>query len=98
MPGITNNEAFDLIKSINVTKATGPDGISPKLLHEAGYAIVPSLTRLFNLSITSNKFPNIWKEANVLPLFKKGDKTDINNYRPVSLLSCVGKLLERIIF
>ena len=94
----TEQEVSDLIKCIDTTKATGPDGISPKLLHEAGDAIVPSLTKLLNLSLSSAKIPLCWKTANVLPLFKKGDKTDINNYRPVSLLSSVSKILERVVF
>ena len=80
------------------SKATGPDGIGPKLLREAGAAIVPSLTKLFNLCLTTSKMPKMWKHANVIPLHKKSDKCDFNNYRPVSLLSCVSKLLERIIF
>ena len=87
-----------MLKSLDTTKATGPDGISPKLLYEAGYSIVPSLTKLFNLCLTNSKFPSMWKLANVLPLRKKGDASDFNNYRPVSLLSCTSKLLERIVF
>ena len=96
----TEEEVNDLLKCIDTTKATGPDGISPKLLYEAGASIVPSLTKLINLSLSTSKVPNYkdWKIANVIPLFKKGDKHERNNYRPVSLLSCVSKILERIVF
>ena len=94
----TENEVLDLIKSIDSSKATGPDGLSPRLLHEANISIVPSLTRLLNLSLSTSKVPRQWKHANVIPLFKKGDPSDINNYRPVSLLPCVSKILERIVF
>ncbi len=94
----TEEEVFDYLKCIDPTKATGPDEISPKLLKEAGITIVPSLTRLINLSLKLCKVPTKWKIANVLPLFKKGRKTDPNNYRPVSLLSCVSKILERVVF
>ena len=94
----TEKEVHDVLKCIDTTKATGPDGISPKLLHEAGASIVPSLTKLINLSLSSSKVPSDWKIANVIPLFKKGDKHERNNYRPVSLLSCVSKILERIVF
>ena len=94
----TEQDVQDLLKCIDVSKATGPDGISPKLLHEAGASIVPSLTRLINMSLSSGKVPDDWKIANVIPLFKKGDQHDRNNYRPVSLLSCVNKILERIVF
>ena len=60
--------------------------------------IVPSLTKLFNKSFGSEKVPKLWKEANITPLHKKGNKDDVNNYKPVSLLSCVGKILDRIVF
>ena len=95
---ITERDISDLIKNIDVSKATGPDLISPRMLKQAGDAIVPSLTKLFNLSLQIGRFPNSWKLAHVTPLFKKNDKTVIDNYRPVSLLSCTGKLLERAIF
>ena len=94
----TEEEVADQLKALDTSKATGPDGISPKLLYEAGAGIVPSLTRLINLSLVSGKVPSSWKEANVIPLHKKGDKSSLNNYRPVSLLSCVSKILERIVF
>ena len=94
----TEQEVYDLIRSVDPSKATGPDGINPRLLKEAGLCIVPSLTRLINLSLSKAIVPKRWKLANVTPLFKKGEKNDTNNYRPVSLLSCVSKILERIVF
>jgi hypothetical protein len=94
----TEQDVFDQLKALDISKATGPDGISPKLLFEAGHSIVPSLTRLINLSLSSKAVPKKWKEANVLPLFKKGDKSNVNNYHPVSLLSCPGKILEKVVF
>ena len=50
------------------------------------------------MSLQLGQFPTIWKEANVTPVYKKNDRQDDNNYRPISLLSCLGKLLERIVF
>ena len=94
----TEKEISDLIKSIDPSKATGCDGISPQLLKLAADSIVPSLTRLINLSLQTCRVPKLWKEANVLPLFKKGDRSDINNYRPVSILPCASKILEKIIY
>ena len=52
------------------------------------------LSDLFNFSLTSGKVPLIWKEANVTPIFKKDDPSVISNYRPISLLSTVGKVLK----
>jgi hypothetical protein len=95
---VTEQEVLDLIKNIVVSKSAGADGVTAKLLKEAGRAIVPSLTRLFNLALEKSKFPLAWKKANVTPIFKKDDRTKINNYRPVSLLSCTSKLFERVIF
>ena len=71
---------------------------SPRLLKEAGRSIAASLARLFNLSIQQGVFPAIWKLANVLPIFKKGDPSTTSNYRPVSLLSRIATIFERIIF
>ena len=94
----TEQDVHDLIKCLDTSKSSGPDGISPRLLKEAGMSIVPSLTKLINLSLSKAEVPAKWKVANVLPLFKKGDKSNSNNYRPVSLLSCVSKIMERVVF
>ena len=94
----TEQEVHDLIKAIDCNKATGPDGICPKLLKEADIGIVPSLTKLINKSLKQSKTPLLWKKAHMLPLFKKGCKADVNNYRPVSILSSPSKILEKIVF
>jgi len=93
----TEQEIIDQLMSLDPSKATGPDGIGPRLLKEAGRTIAPSLTRLINLCLTNSTVPNMWKQANVIPLFKKGDDSLMNNYRPVSLLPSVSKILERIV-
>ena len=95
---LQEEEIRDLLKSLDTSKSSGPDMITPRLLKEASTSIVSSLTRLFNLSISKKVFPCEWKRANVTPIFKKDDNTRITNYRPVSLLSCIAKLLEKAIF
>jgi hypothetical protein len=95
---ITEQEVIDILKGINPNKAYGPDGISPRLLREAGRSIASSLARLFNLSLRTGIFPAIWKQANVLPIFKKDDPGTTTNYRPVSLLSRLSTIFERIVF
>ena len=61
--------------------------------------IAEPLTRLYNKSLENSKFPNLWKEANISPIFKrKGSAADPINYRPISLLSCLSKILEKIVF
>ena len=94
----TEQDVLDIIKSVNVNKAAGPDGVSPTMLREAGLSIVKPLTKLINLSLRTAIFPDSWKLAHVLPLHKKNDKSEINNYRPISLLSCVSKIAERVVF
>jgi hypothetical protein len=92
------DEVYDLLKCIDTSKATGPDGISPRMLREAAPAIAEPLSNLFNLSLLNHKVPTAWKRANVVPIHKKNSRNIVDNYRPISLLSCVGKLMERIIF
>ena len=94
----TEDEVLELIMALDTSKATGPDGISPQLLKAAGKEIVPSLTRLINLSLSTCKVPQSWKLANVIPIYKKGEKDQLNNYRPISLLPTVSKILEKIVF
>ena len=75
-------------------KATGPYGISPKLLKLAGTAVVAPLTSLFMQSIRECRVYNNWKVARLTPVFKKDDPTEMSNYCPLSLLSVPRKILE----
>jgi hypothetical protein len=68
------------------------------MLKSTIHAISRPLCMLFNKSLLEKSFPNYWKEAHVLSLFKKDDRSIPSNYRPVSLLSCLSKIMERIIF
>ena len=94
----TEEEVCKILKSLDTSKACGPDGVSPKLLKNTACTLALPLKTLFNTSLRTGIFPSKWKRANVSPIHKKNDKQDVNNYRPISLLSCVGKLLERIVF
>jgi sarcosine oxidase/L-pipecolate oxidase len=76
----------------------GPDSISYKMLKSTKETIVKSFTMLFNRSLSENTFPSSWKIAYVIPLFKKEHQSIASNHRPVSLLACVSKIMERIIF
>ena len=64
----------------------------------AANIVAPSLTQIFDKSIHSGIFPADWKLARVSPIFKKGDKTDMNNYRPISVISAVAKIFEKAIY
>ena len=95
---VTEKDVEDVLKGINTSKAYGPDNVSPRLVKEAGPSIKKILTRIFNKSLQLSKFPLIWKRANVLPIFKKAETFITTNYRPVSLLSILAKVFEKIVF
>ena len=83
---------------VSTTSSSGDDGISHKMLRGVSKSVSKPLCILMNRSYEEGIFPDIWKIANVIPIFKKGDKSQPSNYRPVALLSCIGKLQERIVF
>ena len=87
-----------LISSLQVNQATALDGISARLLKEVGPVIVCSLTLIINLSIRSGYFPDKWRISKVLPVYKEDIKSDPNNYRPISILPIVSKIIEKVIF
>ena len=80
------------------TKVTGLDNISAKLIRECAYIISGPLCDLFNKSLMSGIFADDWKCARVTPLFKQGESSDLNNYRPISVISVVAKVFERIVY
>ena len=77
-------------------KAFGPSSIPTVILKHFRKTISIPLTKLVNLSFDQGKFPSILKIAKVLAIFKKGDKLDANNYRPISLLSNLSKIIEKL--
>ena len=85
------------IKKMKDNKSPGVDGIPLKLLKEIVEQITTPLAKFVNLSLEEGIFSSEWKEANIMPLFKKGSKNKPDNYRPVSLTSVVCKLLEPLI-
>ena len=82
---------------MNSSKATGDDDISCRLLKLACPIIAQSLTTIVNLSTVKGYVPYLWKSARVLPLHKSGDTSCLSNYRPISVLPIVSKILERAV-
>lgn len=95
---INTSEIIDVLSSLKLNKASGPDGISHRMLKYTSKTIAVPLCKLFNISLCSKSFPALWKLAHVMPIFKKGDRSVVSNYRPISLVSCVGKAFERVVF
>jgi hypothetical protein len=86
-----------LLTQLKVSKASGPDGLPNRVLKELANQLAPVLTILFQQSIETNILPEDWRNANVTPIFKKGDRYKAVNYRPVSLTCVCCKLLEHIV-
>ena len=94
----TPEEIQSLTEILNSNKASGPDGISNKMLKPVAKEVSLPLSILFITSFREGKFAEFWKYSNVIPLPKKGDSSDPSNFRPVSLLCGIGKLQEWIVF
>ena len=93
-----NPQEFKLLYKLDVTKATGLDQISNKVLELAAPVIYEQLTELLNLSLKSGEYPDDWKLANVSPVFKAGERNDPNNYRPISILSTISRVFEKLVY
>ena len=89
------NGVIKLLNNLNIHKAPGPDGLSARVLKECSSEIAPVLTYIFNESLAQGAVPDDWRQANVAPVFKKGEKYDAANYRPVSLTCICCKTLEQ---
>ena len=94
---ITETEILGLLQGLVASKASGIDGISAKILKIAAPAIAPSIVLIFNQSISTGIFPSDWKIARVTPIYKTGAKHDMENYRPISVISIVAKIMEKLI-
>ena len=87
----------DRLSDLDVHKSRGPDGMHPRVLRELADVIAEPLSIIFERSWRTGEVPEDWRKANVTPSFKKGKKEDPGNYRPVSLTSIPGKVLEQLI-
>ena len=94
---VDRNGVIKLLKNIKPFTASGPDGIPARLLKETAVEIAPAVTLLFQASVSQGKVPNQWKKAQIVPIFKKGSRSEAGNYRPISLTSILCKLCEHII-
>ena len=93
-----SNEIIDIVKSLKPSRSCGYDEISVALLKKIIFYISSPLTHIVNLSFISGVFPNSLKIAKIVPIFKKDDPAQVENYRPISLLPAISKILEKIAY
>lgn len=98
----TINIDVDVVKKhlsqLDPSKSAGPDYVSPIFLINCASTLAVPISLLFKKSLSDGVFPNIWKSALVTPVHKKGSKSDISNYRPISKLCIIAKLFEKLVY
>lgn len=83
------------LKSVNIYKAAGPDGIHPILISKCALELLKPITHIYKYSMSQGVFPSAWKKALITPIPKNNQKDQITQYRPISKLSTLGKIFEK---
>lgn len=91
------NEVGSILNSLHDDCAVGWDTISAKVLKMARSSLIPVLTHIFNLCLSSGTFPEVFKRSVIHPIYKSGERDCVSNYRPISVLTATSKILEKII-
>ena len=94
---ISVQDVRDALDNLDVKKSCGPNRFSPRLLREGVPMLSQPLSIVFNRSLRQGYFPSPWKDGHLTPIHKKDDKLLPSNYRPISLLDPVGKIMERCV-
>ena len=94
---VSKNSILTILKATEVVKVAGIDDLSGRFLKDGAKVLSKPISDLCNLSITSEKFPDPCKVAKLKPLYKKGSLTEPCNYRPISLLPLIFKVIEKVI-
>ncbi len=88
------NAVILTMKHLKNTNSTGSHGIAIRYIHDRLPVVINYITTIINTSIVTRKLPSLWRHATVIPIFKNVGRNDVNNYRPVSLLTIILKVLE----
>ena len=95
---VSKNEIEKVAKSLKTKESHGYEEIPTKVIKQRVSYISSPLAHICNLMLSSGTFPNRLKFAEIKPIYKKGERTDISNYRPISLVPSFSKIFEKIIF
>lgn len=94
---ITSSYIFKLLKQLDIKKGAGSDGIPPSFFYFCSKTLAAPIAQIFNRCLSVGYFPNIWKTAHIVPIYKKGSQSQVKNYRPISILNVLSKLFERVV-
>ena len=96
---VSDGEVFRELRNLKRNKSTGLDNLLPGMLKDAATIIITKpLAYVINLSLQSGSVPMEWKAAKIIPFFKSGSMVEVDNYRPISILPVLSKILERIVY
>jgi len=95
---VSHSDVFDILTSLDVSKTSGIDNISPKIFKYYAAPLLLVICHLFSVSLKNSSIPQEWRTHCVIPVYKTGDKSSVCNYRPISLLCILSKVLERIVY
>ena len=92
----SSDEICEIVANFENKLSTGLDGIPPRVVKMFPETLIDCLTHIFNLPLSTGQFIKSFKKSKVVPIYKKKSKSDMNNYRPISLLPVISKILEKI--
>ena len=94
---ICPSQVLKALNKLKSTKATGLDDVPPSLIKDASQYIAAPLAYIINLSLSSGIYPAQWKNAKIVPVYKSGSVSELDNYRPISILHAISKIAERLV-